>query len=265
MYRYLNSLSPCLGQLCGVFSTGIKLQVSTVAAGLITYLFRPTSPPNYWGFLHLLKKLPALESLSQVVFLEEPKLNWQGCMYTVLYVPSQEIHSWLLECRCELSRGEGHIIIMNFIGSVILTGLFLLTVASALINWAKPTYTLTITCRWSSKKNIFLVSKRNQSHSRIPLSALLHVEASCCQYSSWMSSLQRFRVLMITLKRELWHKSPCVEYISQLELNGPQTYGIVFCIFEHMGSFSHFKSTENEKIIGKSSWRINHQEIYLFA
>lgn len=30
-----------------------------------------------------------------------------------------------------------------------------------------------------------------------------------------------------------------------------------------MGSFSHFKSTENEKIIGKSSWRINHQEIYL--
>lgn len=30
-----------------------------------------------------------------------------------------------------------------------------------------------------------------------------------------------------------------------------------------MGSFSHFKSTENEKIIGKSSWRINHQEVYL--
>lgn len=36
---------------------------------------------------------------------------------------------------------------------------------------------------------------------------------------------------MITPKQELWHKSPHVEYISQLELNGPQTYGIVVCIF----------------------------------
>lgn len=30
-----------------------------------------------------------------------------------------------------------------------------------------------------------------------------------------------------------------------------------------MDSFSHFKSTENEKIIFKSSWRINYQEMCL--
>lgn len=30
-----------------------------------------------------------------------------------------------------------------------------------------------------------------------------------------------------------------------------------------MGSFSHLKSTEYEKIIGKSSWRLSHQEIDL--
>lgn len=77
---------------------------------------------------------------------------------------------------------------------------------------------------------------------------------------SWVSGLPD---LMTSPNQELQHKSPHVDYISQLELNGPQTYGIVFCIFQHMDSFSHFKSTENEKIIFKSSWRINYQEMCL--